>query len=135
MLFTTSPQFIAYAHRFGIDTITRFPSNRYHLPVVTAMLQIISQRYNASYYGYQNSDILLNPHFLKELEIVNKAIQSGRIRRPVEVSAHVFNMPVDDLTQQLKDPSKFDAIIRRYRKRIVSRPTTCAVRPLDSSHA
>ena len=135
MLFTTSPRFIAYARRFGIDTITRFPSNRYHLPVVTAMLQIISERYSASYYGYQNSDILLNPHFMRELEIVDKAIQSGQIRKPVEVSAHVFNMPVDNLAQQLKDPSKFDSIIRRYKRRIVSRTTTCAVGPLDSSHA
>ncbi|KAM7456726.1 hypothetical protein BLSTO_02519 [Blastocystis sp. subtype 1] len=126
VLFTNSPSLIRYATSLNVDVITSYKTNPYHLPLVNTLLLTISQRYSASYYGYMNSDILLNPKVFAGLDIITQAVKEQQIPSPVEVASRVVEMPVASLSTQFAKSLDFAPILRRYKKQLRYRSLTCS---------
>ena len=58
IVFTNTPSLIAFAKRYKVLTISKYPVNKFHMPLVREMFTLSQSTFSASYYGYINSDII-----------------------------------------------------------------------------
>ena len=85
VVFTSSANVTICAESLNLTVITEVESNPYGLPFLTSIINTSRYLFSASFYGYMNSDILLNPSIIKELTLVQEEIKNGRFHAPVIV--------------------------------------------------
>lgn len=79
IVFTDSPAIRSIAERLRLLCSPIAHTNPYGLPIVREMLLSARSQFNASFYGYMNSDILLNPGFFGFVHTAAGAIQNHRL--------------------------------------------------------
>ena len=92
VVFTTSKTVIEFCDIMNITHINKYETNEYGLPVVRSMLQKMKEFIDADYYGYMNSDILLNSKVFDVLKIVTTAVNNGEITDQIELISQVKNV-------------------------------------------
>lgn len=89
IVFTTSHYLISFCESKNITVIQRISRNEFGLPFVKDMLIELKARYNASFYGYMNSDILLNPNVLLVLKDISDRINSKKYPNTIGIACTV----------------------------------------------
>ena len=77
IVFTNTPSLIAFAKRHRVLTISKYPVNKYHMPLIREMFRLSESTFSASYYGYINSDILVSPNIMHAVAIAAYNTQLG----------------------------------------------------------
>lgn len=88
-MFTSSTVIKNLCHEYQIKTIQHHARNKYGLPFIKSLLQIMKKKINSKYYGYINSDILLNPRVLFLLPIIEKKYQQSILRTNFQIVSRV----------------------------------------------
>ena len=83
VIIAASPNVTDYALSLNLTVITKVESNPYGLPFLNSIVNSSKSLFNASFYGYMNSDILLNPLIIKEMTLIKEAIDNGLLVPPV----------------------------------------------------
>ena len=89
ILFTNNQDIIRFFEHSVCKVITDFKRNPYGLPYIYSMYSIASTLYKAKYYGYLNSDILIEPVVFPVLNSLDKQVQNGSISRYHELAGRV----------------------------------------------
>ena len=92
VVFTTSNTVIDFCKILNITHIIEYETNEYGLPIVRSMLQRMREIIDADYYGYMNSDILLNSKVFDALHVVSTAVKNGEITDRIELISQVKNV-------------------------------------------
>ena len=93
ILFTNNQDIIRFFEHSVCRVITDFKRNPYGLPYIYSMYSIASTVYKAKYYGYLNSDILIEPVVFPVLNYLDKQARAGSISRYHELAGRVH--PID----------------------------------------
>ena len=93
ILFTNNQDIIRFFDHSVCRVITDFKRNPYGLPYIYSMYSIASTVYKAKYYGYLNSDILIEPVVFPVLNYLDKQARAGSISRYHELAGRVH--PID----------------------------------------
>lgn len=83
IVFTDSPAIRSTAERLHLLWLPIVHANPYGLPLVREMLLAARNHFNTSFYGYMNSDILLNPGVFGFVHASAEAIRNHRLQRAV----------------------------------------------------
>lgn len=98
IVFTNTPSLIAFAKRHKVNTISKYPVNRFHMPLIREMFLLSHATYSASYYGYINSDILLSPNIFQAVSFTAYNSRLGLLKPYVLFFCWVFcsmRLPVE----------------------------------------
>ena len=71
LVFSPSPQMERLCNLLNIKVVKNISRNEYGVPFVRGMLETMKKLVHADYYGYMNSDILLNPEVFNTIPIIN----------------------------------------------------------------
>ena len=93
ILFTNNQDIIRFFNHSVCKVITDFKRNPYGLPYIYSMYSIASTVYKAKYYGYLNSDILIEPVVFSVLNYLDKQARAGSISPYHELAGRVH--PID----------------------------------------
>ena len=93
ILFTNNQDIIRFFEHSVCKVITDFKRNPYGLPYIYSMYSIASTVYKAKYYGYLNSDILIEPVVFSVLNYLDKQARAGSISPYHELAGRVH--PID----------------------------------------
>ena len=93
ILFTNNQDIIRFFEHSVCKVITDFKRNPYGLPYIYSMYSIASTIYKAKYYGYLNSDILIEPVVFSVLNYLDKQARAGSISPYHELAGRVH--PID----------------------------------------
>ena len=93
ILFTNNQDIIRFFEYSVCKIITDFKRNPYGLPYIYSMYSIASTVYKAKYYGYLNSDILIEPVVFSVLNYLDKQARAGSISPYHELAGRVH--PID----------------------------------------
>ena len=93
ILFTNNQDIIRFFEHSVCKVITDFKRNPYGLPYIYSMYSIASTVYKAKYYGYLNSDILIEPVVFSVLDHLDKQARAGSISPYHELAGRVH--PID----------------------------------------
>ena len=85
VIIASSPNVTDYALALNLTVIKEVESNPYGLPFLNSIINSSKSLFHASFYGYMNSDILLNPLIIKEMTLVKEAIDNGLLVPPVTI--------------------------------------------------
>lgn len=97
-VFSSSKSVTRYAMKHNITVIRRFERNEYGLPYFRSMIISMKKRVKSLYYGYLNSDCLLNPRVFEVLPLMQYKINNGIIPNRVELVSRVklVNVTIDE---------------------------------------
>lgn len=96
IVFTTNPNIIRFFKESVCTVNTNFTRNPYGLPYIYSMYAIASTVYKAKYYGYLNSDILIEPTVFSVLSYLDKQAQAGALSPYQELAGRVH--PVEPMS-------------------------------------
>lgn len=88
VVFTQSKSVKKEALDYNLTVFTINSRNEYGIPLISSMLIIMKENINADYYGYMNSDILLNPKvftLLKNKQMLGIENNTLLVERVLEV--------------------------------------------------
>lgn len=88
-MFTSSLVIKNLCHDYQIKTIQYHARNKYGMPFIKSILQILKKKIKSKYYGYINSDILLNPKVIYILPIIEKKYQQSIIPQNYQIVSRV----------------------------------------------
>ena len=88
-VFSSSPQMERLCNLLNIKVVKNISRNEYGIPFVRNMLETMKKTVHADYYGYMNSDILLNPNVFNTIQIINENIRQGILPSSVELISQV----------------------------------------------
>ena len=83
IMFSTSPLLVSACILHNITTLSTIKTNKYNIPILSDMIQDCKQVYQATYYGYINSDILFTSHLFSILESTYLIYRQGNLRQAV----------------------------------------------------
>lgn len=93
ILFTKTPQLFSFFANssvivssdfaYGSSRVVSSSVNPFGMPVITSLFQNAGKRIRAEYYGYLNSDILIEPTLFDVLAFCKKEAEEGRIAKRV----------------------------------------------------
>ena len=93
ILFTKTPQLFSFFANssvivssdfaYGSSSAVSSSVNPFGMPVITSLFQNAGKRIRAEYYGYLNSDILIEPTLFDVLAFCKKESEAGRIAKRV----------------------------------------------------
>ena len=89
IVFTTSHSLLSFCTSKNITVIQKMSRNEFGLPFVKDMLIELRARYNSSYYGYMNSDILLNPNVISVLKGISERINNKKYPYTIGITCTV----------------------------------------------
>lgn len=95
ILFTKTPQLFSFFANssvivssdfaYGNTSYVNSSVNPFGMPVITSLFQNAGKRIRAEYYGYLNSDILIEPTLFDLLAFCKKESEAGRIAKRVSI--------------------------------------------------
>ena len=92
LFFTNNPHIITLVLQSKCQVITDFQRNKYGLPLISSLFSVASQ-FSGKYYGYVNSDIILDPVLFGVLSFLQKEMERGSISRKHELAGRVYQTP------------------------------------------
>ena len=97
-VFSSSKSVKRYALKHNLTVISKFNRNEYGLPFFRNMIYVMKRRVKSLYYGYLNSDCLLNPRVFEVLPLMQYKINNGIIPSTVELVSRVklVNVTIDE---------------------------------------
>ena len=97
-VFSSSKSVEDYALQHNITVINRIKRNEYGLPYFRSLIFSMKKRAKSLYYGYLNSDCLLNPRVFEVLPLIQFKINNGIISNKAELVSRVklMNVTIDD---------------------------------------
>lgn len=125
VVFSNSTSIKEFGRQYNVSVITDVPHNEYGLPFVNEMLLSIYRSYNASFYGFVNSDVLMNPRVFSLLSEVSKLVSRGTFP-----TATALGSRVRIITSHIQ-PELFDDI-ESFQRKMDSCPK-CTLRGIYSS--
>lgn len=93
LVFSSSQQMERFCNLLNIKVVKNISRNEYGVPFVRGMLETMKKLVHADYYGYMNSDILLNPNVFNTIPIINDNIRQGNLPSSVELISQVKSLP------------------------------------------
>lgn len=91
VVFTTSSAVISLCNKYNLIVITDIQRNKFHLPIVSYMIQRMVASVDAHYYGYMNSDILFPPDVFSILSVIQGKMDAGIIPKNIGLTATVHD--------------------------------------------
>ena len=89
IVFTNSKAVKDFASAHKVITMNNAARNEYGLPIVRSFFEIALNKFNASFYGYLNSDVVLNPRIFSLLPTVKGLIKKGTLSPRLELGSRV----------------------------------------------
>lgn len=89
VVFTDSKPVMEFASAHKVATINNATRNKFGLPIIRSFFEMALDTYNASFYGYLNSDVVLNPRIFSLLHNVTKWIKQGTLSPYLELGSRV----------------------------------------------
>lgn len=117
IVFTNSKAVMDFASALNVTTINNMTRNEYGLPVVRSFFEISLNRFKASFYGYLNSDVVLNPRVFSLLPTIKEMIKNGTLSPLLELGSRVR------MTNGFLKSGHF-ANITKFKKAVNSRHTS-----------
>lgn len=74
LVFTHSPIIIRFCEQHGVDVIEFYRTNPYNMPLIRDLFQQASHAFAAEFYGYVNSDIILDTSLFALLKEVKRKV-------------------------------------------------------------
>ena len=96
IVFTNNPVIIRFFNQSVCTVITNFKRNPYGLPYIFSMYSIATKEFKAKYYGYLNSDILIEPSVFSVLKYLDQQARAGFLSPYQELAGRVH--PVEPAT-------------------------------------
>lgn len=125
VVFSNSTDIKEFGRQHNISVISDVAHNAYNMPYVNEMLLSVYRSYNASFYGFLNSDVLMNPRVFSLLSEVSNQLSSGAFPSATLLASRVRN------TISPFKPRLFDDI-NSFQKKMDSCPK-CRLRSIHSS--
>lgn len=127
IVFTNSSWVVNATRRHHVFAQDIIPRNEFGMPLIREMLLFAKRKYSADYYGYTNSDILLNPGLFKQLKVVSKAIATKELPKQVELAARAGSTHVGLKTVKFTDIQSYAKSLRGLGKRSIVKTQNGAV--------
>lgn len=89
VVFTGSKPVMKYANDCSVTTLPIPKRNKFKMPIFKEMMLTLRSTYNATYYGYMNSDILMHPHIFELLDEVSQMQKHRMLHHYVQLGARV----------------------------------------------
>lgn len=90
IVFSDSEAVKDFATANNVLTVSNVARNKYGLPIITSLYERAYNIVNGSFYGYINSDIILNSHIFSLLHNVTNLIDQGKLSPLLELAARVY---------------------------------------------
>lgn len=114
VVFSTSSTIINYCNQHNITVITTFKRNQFNLPLMNSLFTEMVNRVNASFYGYINSDILLNPGIFKLLHVIHTKIEKGVLPTDVGLVSSVLESRTNYTSHNF---ASHDSLMKVFKKK------------------
>lgn len=125
VVFSNSTSIKEFGRQHNVSVITGIPHNEYGLPFVNEMFISVYRSYNASFYGFVNSDVLMNPRVFSLLSEVSQLVSNGTFPSATALASRV-RVITSPIQPELLDD------IERFQKKMDSCPK-CKLRGIYSS--
>lgn len=89
VVFTNSFQIKEAASIYNLDVLPIRKRSKFKMPVIRDLLLSLQKKYSSSFYGYMNSDILMNPRVFDLLPITAKRMKNRQLPLFVELASRV----------------------------------------------
>lgn len=89
IIFSDSKAVTDFATSNNVMTVSNIVRNRYGMPIASSMFQRSRSLVNGSFYGYINSDVILNPRVIALLPNVRKLIKQRKLSPVLELGSRV----------------------------------------------
>ena len=89
VVFSNSPKIKDVAAAYNLTILPIVKRNKFKLPVFKELMGTLTQKFNASFYGYMNSDILMNPSVFTLLQKAQVVINNRLFPPIVELATRV----------------------------------------------
>lgn len=89
VVFTDSPSLKRFAEIYNLTVMTDVARNEYRMPYFNSMMMRVFNTYNASFYGFLNSDILMNPRVFSLLPTISEKLRNGTFPPILELASRV----------------------------------------------
>lgn len=121
LVFTDNPDIVAFFKQSSCSVVQGFKRNPYGMPIITSLFSIAGNQFSAKYYGYTNSDILVDPALFNVLRFLNAKAQSGEVQSAQELACRVSPMDVHSfpfLNDSMESVSSFFGTASQRRRRL-----------------
>ena len=95
VLFTRCQELADFAQRHGLFVYNDGKENEFSMPFVNDMLIKMKERVKAEYYGFINSDILLNPKIFQVLYLLRRKVEIGIVKPNHSLLSQVIKLKVE----------------------------------------
>ncbi|KAK8799465.1 hypothetical protein WA158_006014 [Blastocystis sp. Blastoise] len=92
VLFTDVENYISFSKEQGCIVISHFITNENHIPYINDLFIYIQEHYKAKFYGYINSDILLDDTIVTTLNSISSEISRNKLQKKVFISGKRTNI-------------------------------------------
>ncbi|KAK8793956.1 hypothetical protein WA171_006379 [Blastocystis sp. BT1] len=114
LLFTTTPQLHDFFQNTSVIVVDDFKVNPYGLPIITSLFSKAYQTIEAKYYGYLNSDILLQPTVFEVLHYCMNQTEQGVLAREHELAGRVYERDFKDIPTRFTSLNQLSEYFTNY---------------------
>ena len=118
IMFSRSPLIIELCNRMNVTVIDHYLTNPYNMPLIRDLFQQAYHTFSADFYGYANSDVIMDVTIFSVLKEVKRRIDNKRYSGIVEISGRVY----DTKSTKTLNPTSLDSF-REYLKVCMKRST------------
>lgn len=118
VVFTSSPCIIRFCKHMNVTVIDHYLTNPYNMPLVRDLFQQAFHAFRADFYGYVNSDVIIDISIFSLLKDVQRRMDRKEFPRVVEVAGRVY----DSRNYLPMDPSSKESF-KKYLARCMRRTT------------
>ena len=114
LLFTHTPQLISLVSHSSVIPVTDFSVNPYGLPIITSLYSKAQQLFDSEYYGYVNSDILIEPTLFAVLSFCGRAVRSSLLNPCHEIAGRVYERSIQDIPTSFTSFGQLESYFANY---------------------
>lgn len=92
IVFSDSNTVKDFASQSDVMTMSNIVRNKYGLPIISSLFQRARSAVNGSFYGYINSDVVLNPRVFSLLPTITKLIDQGKLSPRLELASRIYKI-------------------------------------------
>ena len=88
--------------------VSDYARNPYGIPIINSMFSIAHRLVNAKYYGYVNSDILLQPSLFRVLSFLDSRVRSGILYATHELAGRVIEVEYESFPPSFANLTEYE---------------------------
>lgn len=119
IVFSDSRAVKDFAAENNVATVSNVVRNRYGLPIASSIFQRARDSVNGSFYGYINSDVILNPHVVSLLPYVRKLIKQRRLSPILVLGSRVRMIKTSFNTVDFSSIDRFKKALNSIREGVL----------------